>query len=276
LPTTDGKDGGEGADGAGAEGADAGGMDGAAGTGAVGDADTMDGESGETCTLSFKVSDTGIGITPEQQARLFQAFSQAESSTSRKYGGTGLGLAISKSIIELMGGTITVESQENKGSTFRFTIRIVEGDEALLATKLSSENDEFTQMDLSSYRVLLAEDVDTNREIVYALLEPTGLRLQSAENGVDAVEMFSADPQKFDFIFMDVQMPQMDGLEATRRIRALDDFWAKKVPIIAMTANVFKEDIEQCLTAGMNDHVGKPLDFKEVLRKLHEYLPLTS
>jgi PAS domain S-box-containing protein len=244
--------------------------------GNAGSAIKTDDKNSEICTLNFKVSDTGIGITPEQQTRLFQAFSQAESSTSRKYGGTGLGLVISKSIIELMGGFISVESQENKGSTFCFDIKIVKGDETLLAIDLSPEDDEFAQMDLSSYQVLLAEDVDTNREIVYALLEPTGLRLKNAENGVKAVDLFKANPQEFDFIFMDVQMPQMDGLEATRRIRALDNFWAKKVPIIAMTANVFKEDIEQCLASGMNDHVSKPLDFKEVLQKLHEYLPIAS
>jgi PAS domain S-box-containing protein len=229
----------------------------------------------ETCTLSFKVSDTGIGITPEQQERLFQAFSQAESSTSRKYGGTGLGLAISKSIIELMGGSISVESEENKGSTFRFDVKVVKEDEEL-AAGLPFEDDASALMDLSPYQVLLAEDVEINREIVYALFEPTGLRLQDAEDGVEAVEMFGADPQKFDLIFMDMQMPEMDGLEATRRIRALDDPWAQEVPIIAMTANVFKEDIERCLAAGMNDHVGKPIDFKEVLQKLHEYLPLAS
>jgi PAS domain S-box-containing protein len=228
------------------------------------------------CTLGFKVSDTGIGITPEQQARLFQAFSQAESSTSRKYGGTGLGLAISKSIVELMGGAINVESRVGEGSTFLFTVKLTKGDEALLSAESSLEGEDLAQIDLSSYQVLLAEDVEVNREIIHALLEPTELRLQDAENGIEAVEAFKADPEDFDLIFMDMQMPQMDGLEATRRIRALDGFWARKVPIIAMTANVFKEDIERCLAAGMNDHLGKPLDFKEVLRKLREYLPVDA
>jgi signal transduction histidine kinase len=227
----------------------------------------------EVCILGFKISDTGIGITPEQRKRLFQAFSQAESSTTRKYGGTGLGLAISKNIIELMGGTITVESVLGEGSTFHFTVRVRAGDEALLATELSSgDGDDPAAIDLSDYRVLLAEDVEINREIVYALLEPTGLRLQSARDGFEALEIFKASPQSFDLIFMDVQMPRMDGLDATRQIRALESPWAKQVPIIAMTANVFKEDIERCLDAGMNDHMGKPLNFKEVLKKLDEYL----
>jgi signal transduction histidine kinase len=229
--------------------------------------------AGGPYTLGFRVSDTGIGITPEQQARLFQPFSQAESSTSRTYGGTGLGLAISKSIIELMGGSIGIESRANEGSVFEFTVEVEKGDETARKAEQGMESDQLAQMELSAYQALLAEDVDTNREIVYALLEPTGLKLRGAENGIEAVEIFKADPRAFDLIFMDIQMPLMDGLEATRHIRALDDSWAKQVPIVAMTANVFKEDIERCLAAGMNDHVGKPLDLKEVLQKLHEYLP---
>jgi len=122
------------------------------------------------------------------------------------------------------------------------------------------------------YRILLAEDIDINREIVMSLLEPTKIEIDCAENGVEAVRKFSAAPDKYGVIFMDVQMPEMDGLEATRRIRALDFAEAKTVPIIAMTANVFREDIEKCLDAGMNDHVGKPLDFDEVISKLRKYL----
>jgi CheY-like chemotaxis protein len=249
------------------------GGDGAAG--AAGAAETAGAASGAAngfYTLGFRVSDTGIGITPEQRERLFKPFSQAESSTSRTYGGTGLGLAISKSIIEMMGGSIGVELRAGKGSVFKFTVRVAGEDETAYEARHVTEDYQPVQMDLSAYQAMLAEDVDTNREIVYALLEPTGLRLRGAENGVEAVEMFEADPRAFDLIFMDIQMPLMDGLEATRRIRALDNPWAKQVPIVAMTANVFKEDIERCLAAGMNDHVGKPLDIKEVLRKLHAYL----
>jgi CheY-like chemotaxis protein len=120
--------------------------------------------------------------------------------------------------------------------------------------------------------ILLAEDVEINREIVLALLEPTELAVDCAENGAAAVKLFEEHPEKYDMIFMDVQMPEMDGYEATRRIRALDVPQAKEIPIVAMTANVFREDIERCLAAGMNDHVGKPLDFDDVLVRLRKYL----
>jgi CheY-like chemotaxis protein len=128
------------------------------------------------------------------------------------------------------------------------------------------------------YRIILAEDVEINREIVLALLEPTALAIDCAENGEEAVSLFSAAPEKYDMIFMDLQMPKMDGYEATRRIRAFEEGrrigeHPLGVPIIAMTANVFREDIEKCIEAGMNDHIGKPLDLNDVLQKLRAYLP---
>jgi CheY-like chemotaxis protein len=121
-------------------------------------------------------------------------------------------------------------------------------------------------------KILLAEDVEINREIVLTLLEPTLLEIDCAENGTQAVSMFTEAPEKYDMIFMDIQMPEMDGYEATRCIRALDVPAAKKIPIVAMTANVFREDIERCIEAGMNDHLGKPLDFIMVMEKLRTYL----
>jgi CheY-like chemotaxis protein len=121
-------------------------------------------------------------------------------------------------------------------------------------------------------RILLVEDVEINREIVLALLEPTQLEIDCAENGMEAVKMFTAAPNRYELIFMDLQMPEMDGYEATRRIRALDIPAAKTIPIVAMTANVFREDIERCLAAGMDSHVGKPLDFEEVMNRLNSYL----
>jgi CheY-like chemotaxis protein len=233
-------------------------------------------EADGMCTLQIAVSDTGIGISKEQQSQLFVSFRQAESSTSRKFGGTGLGLAISKSIVEMMGGRIWIESEPGKGSIFTFTVRLQRGGAADDREKTSfPENDARPEepIDFSGHRVLLAEDVEINREIVLALLEPTGLAIDCAENGEEAVKAFRKAPARYDIIFMDLQMPKMDGFEATRRIRATEAARATEIPIIAMTANVFREDIERCLEAGMNGHVGKPLDMDEVMDKLCEYLP---
>jgi PAS domain S-box len=355
------------------------------------------GEQNGICEIQISVTDTGIGISPEQQSRLFQSFHQAESDTTRKFGGTGLGLAISKSIVRMMGGDIYVESTLGEGSTFAFTVQltrdvdqqaeeprtqanwnglrilVVDHDpralvlfgniarklgircdtaassedvfsliekngayqiyfidwemlntDAMTLTKalkekghnnvvimVSSANlnifgeepekagiDRFltkpifpsavvdaiaalfcaaqpavaTQSDTpASFEgncILLADDVEINREIVLALLEPTLLKIDCAGNGAEAVRMFCESPDKYGMIFMDIQMPEMDGYEATRRIRGHDTPNAKTIPIIAMTANVFREDIEKCLEAGMNDHLGKPLDFDEVIHKL--------
>jgi signal transduction histidine kinase/DNA-binding response OmpR family regulator len=359
------------------------------------------------CTIQFEITDTGIGISEEQQARLFNSFQQADSSTSRKFGGTGLGLVISKRIVEMMDGQIRIKSELGKGASFIFTIQVVRGkaerpgsllnpgvnwknirilvvDDDLemreyfkeiaqgfgitcdtvpggaeavalfernithdiyfvdwkmpgmngieltkiikaryagnsVVTMISSAEwstiadeakaagvDRFLPKPLfpsdiadcineclgyssgtlptekvqsgvtdvfSGGHLLLAEDVEINREIVLALLEPTELEIDCAENGLEVLRLFSENPERYDMIFMDVQMPEMDGLEATRSIRMLDTPKAKTIPIIAMTANVFREDIEKCLEAGMNDHLGKPLDLDEVFSKLHKYLP---
>ncbi|MDR3122424.1 MAG: response regulator [Treponema sp.] len=365
---------------------------------------------GDRCVIRIAVTDTGIGISPEQRSRLFRSFEQAENSTARKFGGTGLGLAISKSIVEMMGGRIWVESEPGKGSTFAFVAELAKapetekkavayvrsslsilmvdddpeardyfgdlskrfglshdtagsGEEALAALekhgpyslyfidwKMPGMNgielsrrirdrdggagnsviiivsatewsviegeakragvDRFLAKPFfpSSFvdcvnealgmetilkqetgpdegieditgcfagrRVLLAEDMEINQEIVLALLEPTELQIDCASNGVEALRMYGEAPGRYDMIFMDVQMPEMDGYDATRRIRSLEaGDTARPVPIIAMTANVFREDIEKCLASGMNDHVGKPIDLAEVLDKLRQYLP---
>jgi len=360
------------------------------------------------CVLRFEVSDTGIGMSKEQIGRLFNAFIQADSSTSNKYGGTGLGLAISKSIVEMMGGSIWVESEPGKGSTFYFEVRLgysekqdagkvkkhipaenlsllvvdddpVEkeyliriinsfsmlADEANsleqavkkaeaaneshnpydvvfmdsgvisvqepgmiknLTSLLDSQNivvlssflhwnkieemlkdiginryitkplfpsevldsineitggtvrqpetilnpDE-TLPDFSNITVLFVEDVDINREIFISLLEDTKLNIDTAENGLVAVEKFNENPDKYDLIITDVQMPEMDGFEATRAIRSLRLNRAKTIPIIAMTANVFKEDIAMCLEAGMNDHLAKPIIVDAVIETIKNY-----
>ncbi len=353
------------------------------------------------CTIQVDIIDSGIGISKEQQGKLFRSFEQGEAHTSRTYGGTGLGLAISKSIVELMGGSIWVESEPDKGSIFSFTFRaapgmgegakrlggniswdnarfmVVDDDPAVLeyfmeimgeagfhcdtalsgmealariganglyhiyfvdwlmpdmdgielayqlkalesevdnsvvimisaaawndiedkARKAGVErflskplfpsmimdviseclgqrgNEEPTdtavaEVSFAGRRILLAEDVQINSEILEVLLSPTEISIDCAVNGEEAVRMFSKNPEQYDLILMDVQMPIMDGYEATRAIRELD----KKIPIIAMTANVFREDVEKCLEAGMNDHLGKPLDVSEVIDKIKEYL----
>ena len=242
------------------------------------------GEYGRGCEIQFDIADNGVGISDEQQTRLFKPFEQAENSTTRKYGGTGLGLPIASRIIELMGGKISVSSVVGEGSTFTFTVKVEKAadtindiipDDNIDAGNLLSESKESESEKIDSYdgyRLLLVEDVDINREIVMALLEPTLLEIDCAENGAEAVRMFSEVPEKYDIIFMDLQMPEMDGFDATRAIRALDDDIAKTIPIVAMTANVFKEDIENCLAAGMNEHIGKPIDLERVLYVLRQYL----
>jgi len=233
-------------------------------------------EKSNVCTILISVTDTGIGISPEQISGLFRSFQQAESDTSRKFGGTGLGLSISRNIVEMMGGKIDVASELGKGSVFSFTVQLTRSEEHISAGDddpdvISCASDDITDI-FAGFTVLLAEDVEINREIVLSLLEPTGLAIDCAENGSEAVRIFSESPEKYSMIFMDVQMPETDGYEATRRIRALDNPHAKTIPIVAMTANVFREDIEKCLDAGMNGHIGEPLDFDEVLKQLHLFL----
>jgi len=224
-------------------------------------------------TLRISVADSGIGISEEQQKKLFNAFVQAKSGISREYGGTGLGLAISKRIVELMGGTIWVESEPDKGAKFIFTANVGFGKQDSDGGADNTENVEISYENLfKGKRLLLVEDVEINREIIISVLSDTGIIIESAENGAQAVTMAEYSENGFDIVLMDMQMPVMDGLEATRRIRALPDKKFRRLPIIAMTANVFKEDIDSCLEAGMNDHIGKPIDINMVLAKLREYL----
>ena len=231
------------------------------------------GEENESCTVLVKVTDSGIGISSEQQSHLFHAFQQADTSTARKFGGTGLGLSISKNIVEIMGGKIWVESEMGKGATFAFTVQLVRGVEKQSGALASDCNLPDAAADtFAGQWILLVDDVEINREIVQALLEPTLVGIDCAETGKEAFRMFSEAPEKYGLIFMDVQMPEMDGYEATRRIRALDVPRAGTIPIIAMTANVFREDIEKSREAGMDAHIGKPLDFEKILDTLRLYL----
>ena len=360
------------------------------------------GIQGQNAEILITVTDTGIGITDEQKKHIFQSFQQAEAGTARKFGGTGLGLSISRVIVEMMGGTIWVDSEPGEGAVFSFTVvmeksekvsehfqvapeqlkrlrvlaadndrvtleyfdeimrdfgirldTVLSGEDALELVARSGKYDiyfldwkmpgmsgielarELRKQDpnaciviitaavledceaeaykigankffakpvfpadiadvVSNYldagkfftdtgqpsiegifeghTILLAEDVEINREIVQALLEPTLLEMVIAVNGAEAVRLFAEAPDKCGMIFMDLQMPVMDGYEATRQIRALDTPRALEIPIIAMTANVFKEDVERCLAAGMNGHVGKPLNLVEVVDTLRVHL----
>jgi len=224
----------------------------------------------DTSALRISVTDTGIGISQEQQSRLFNAFEQLDGGTARKFGGTGLGLAISKRIVKMMGGRIWIESELDKGATFIFTMPFepVENGER----KAEPEPEEVEIPCLKGHTILIAEDIDINREIIGAALEETSVTIVFAENGLEAVSFFKSEPDRFGLILMDIQMPLMDGYEATREIRALDCDQAGKVPIIAMTANVFREDVERCVAAGANGHLGKPLDWMELFKALSCHL----
>jgi signal transduction histidine kinase/CheY-like chemotaxis protein len=230
------------------------------------------------CLLRFTVKDTGIGIEPAMMSRLFKPFEQADNSASRGYSGTGLGLVISKQIIEAMDGQISVQSTPGQGSTFTFDIRVAEARSSVNIKDpvASNDFDPDNAEDFSKYTIMLVEDVVINQEIVSALLEPTGISISIAENGEEAVAQFRAAPDRFDLIFMDVQMPIMDGYEATREIRRyerqLDDSTRANVPIYAMTANVFKEDIQHARQVGMNGHIGKPLNISELYKLLRDTL----
>jgi len=366
-------------------------------------------ESGDDITLRFEVSDTGIGISSEQQVNLFTSFSQADIDIAQRFGGTGLGLAISKRLVELMEGEIWVESELGKGSRFIFTIKAKKAEGGSL-TKLSEKinidrvsilavdgseetRDYFAQVmeahqllcevasdaaqavymlenagdtqynlifidwqlpdmdgmglakrikeinsdntivvmlsatdwsviekeastagikhfipkplfpstlintintcmgtemskatenirskspkrcyDFCDHTILIAEDIEINREILIAILEETGVSVECADNGKIAVSMFRGSPDKYSLILMDINMPEMDGYEATRQIRSLENEGAKDIPIIAMTANVFKEDVERCIESGMNGHTGKPVNAEELLELLNDYL----
>ena len=214
-------------------------------------------EDADSVLVRFEIEDTGSGIEPSVIARLFSAFEQADSSTTRKSGGTGLGLAITRKLAELMGGEAGVSSVPGVGSTFWFTARIRKGE---MQAPGDDESDTkaaaaILRRDHAGTRVLVVEDNDINREVAQAVLEDVGLVVEMAEDGLQGVEM--ADTGRYRLVLMDMQMPRMDGLDASREIRKR---WSReRLPIIAMTANAFSEDKARCYEAGMNDFVSKPV-----------------
>ena len=224
-------------------------------------------DNGDKIEIIVAVTDTGIGISSEQISNLFTAFEQAERNISRKYGGTGLGLVISKNIVMQMGGDFRVTSELGKGSTFEFNVFLEKGidDEILVDEQVGSFN-------FAGKHILLVEDVEINREIIIALLDDTGIEIDCAENGQIGVDMFKNNQDRYDLIFMDIQMPVMDGFVAVETIRAIPGSPAKSIPIVAMTANAFKEDIEKCKACGMNDHIAKPIDYDLLLTKIRKYI----
>ncbi len=214
-------------------------------------------ETSTDLVLRFEVADSGIGISDTDRQRLFSAFEQADGSLTRRYGGTGLGLAISKGLVQMMGGSIGVDSQPGRGSTFWFTARVGKAAESAPKVEPAPASDAERQLGarFRGTRVLLAEDEPVNQEVARELLEDAGLRIDVADDGAAAVEM--AGRTEYALILMDMQMPHLNGLDATRAIRAMAG--RERTPIIAMTANAFAEDRQRCLAAGMNDFIVKPV-----------------
>ncbi|MDH3360512.1 MAG: ATP-binding protein, partial [Desulfobulbaceae bacterium] len=222
----------------------------------------------------FSVSDTGIGMSPEQIKTIFDPFTQADQSTARLYGGTGLGTTISKQLVELMGGEIWAESSLDHGSTFHFTARLVKPACAGNCDKNCPAHVTPGEIAMPKskrrFKILLVEDIVANVTLATIRLKQQGHQLQVAWNGLEAVAAFKKEP--FDLILMDVQMPKMDGMEATRQIRSLED-GIKQTPIIAMTASVMHEDMELCRQAGMDEIIPKPVDFSQLFAAMEQLVP---
>jgi len=229
-------------------------------------------QQSQTVTLHFNVTDTGIGMTAQEQDQLFQPFSQADASTTRKYGGTGLGLMICKNLVELMDGKIWVESHKGQGSNFEFTIKLGLSDPDTVNYQSENKpvnNDiEAASHQLKESKILLVEDNEINQELAFELLVANGMKVEIVSNGQEAIDILSTT--EFDGVLMDCQMPVMDGYTATRKLREKEKF--ADLPIIALTANVMKGDREKILAAGMNDLIGKPIDIDIMLLTMAKWI----
>ena len=218
--------------------------------------------------LTYVVSDSGIGMSPEFMQTMYQPFSRETDSRVDRIQGTGLGLAITKKMVDLLGGVIECQSEQGKGTTFTVILDLPVADTQETDGNPEKENE---SLNLQGMNILVAEDNDINWEIISTVLDMYGITSERAENGRICVEkMKSASEGSYDLIFMDIQMPQMNGLDATRAIRALDDSWASSIPIIAMTADAFSENITECLNAGMNGHIAKPIDINLVMKEIRK------
>jgi CheY-like chemotaxis protein len=227
-----------------------------------------------TATVRFSVTDTGIGIKPNQTDALFRPFTQADDSSTRKYGGTGLGLAICKQLVELMGGAIGVDSREGQGSTFWFTACFERALPSPQQPVCDRQDKRFaapvrTARVARDARILVVEDNATNREVALAQLRKLGYRASAVNNGAEAVE--AVRQESYDLVLMDCEMPVMDGFEATRRIRKSI---GSGIPIIALTADAMAGDRHRCLSEGMNDYVAKPVELEALEEVLAGWLPL--
>ncbi|MBQ2575942.1 MAG: response regulator, partial [Lachnospiraceae bacterium] len=236
------------------------------------------GEDGEKSRYTFTVEDNGIGMSEEFLTRIFTPFTREKDDHQTEVKGTGLGMAITKAIIEHMGGSIFISSQPGEGSSVTIgldlqTVEVVEmaGKEAEAVVESPKGN--LSDLDLTGIRFLVVDDMIINLEIAAGLLEMTGAIVEKADNGKEAVEKFASNPTGwYDAILMDIRMPIMDGYQATRAIREMDSDYARRIPIIATSANAFEEDIRQSKEAGMNEHITKPIDMENLRDVLCQYL----
>ncbi len=230
-------------------------------------------------TYRFSCTDTGIGMRQDFLERIFLFFERDKNTTLSGVAGTGVGLAITKGILDLMGGSICVKSELNKGSTFTvdFHFKVqkqeLQKEQDTIQDVIVDSNSQEQTQDYTNKRILLVEDVELNMEIAEELIGTTGVQIDKAYNGKEAVELFSKNPcGYYNLIFMDIQMPVMDGYEATSQIRSLDKPDSKSIPIVALSANALADDIENSLNAGMNEHIAKPIDMEAVWKVLKKYL----
>ena len=227
----------------------------------------------DSVDLRVTVADTGIGIPQAAQDTLFDAFTQADGSTTRKYGGTGLGLAIVSQLVDMMGGSLGMESVEGKGSSFWFTANLEVTAAVPYAVVATIDGNEDLKLDA---KILMVEDNPINQMVAQKMLEKIGLKATIANNGIEALQCL--DQQSFDLVLMDCQMPEMDGFDATREIRKLDikALDQKHLPVVAMTANVMSGDRERCLEVGMDDYIGKPVQRDQLATVLKKWLVNTQ